>query len=320
MNKSQNMNKNINNDINENIDDILKKIDECKIEDEEEVEVILEKPETKEEKTGKKFVPFNYQSFKPQPLSTINQRTSNLYSKFCENIVKEGMCKHSSCTFAHTVEQYSPLKCKFNCQNRKCSFYHSWENIEEYIKRNNIYVHEHIRMQSVIESAKFIMSRDMQKKKENTHTAQINLICPLSQVSNEVTKLNKLGYNNINLKIKENTKTKILVDNLDHYLSFLNENIHNFTLEKLDSFLSKERYRLFFILNAESTFYIRNLVINKEEQFLNKNILGELSGLELINKIHEYVSNKIKNKYNLREIVLVEEKSGIIIDVVVDEF
>ena len=115
-------------------------------------------------------------------------------------------------------------------------------------------------------------------------------------------------------------KTKIVVDNLDHYFSFLNENIHNFTFDKLDMFLSRESYRLSFILNSESIFYIRNLIVNKDEKFVNQTIQGELNGLELINRIHECVSTKIQKSYNLRKIELVEENGNIVIDVVVDEF
>jgi len=304
------------NNINKNINSLIKNMEECKIEvEEEEVEVIIEKPEEK------KFAPFVYKSFEPQPLNTFNiQKASNTYSKFCNNIVMENVCKHSTCTFAHTVEQFSPMKCRFNCQNRRCAFYHSWENIEEYIQRNNIFIHENIRMQGVMENAKNSIVRDTQKIKNNPHTAQLKLVCDISQVGIEVSKLNKLGYNNINVQIKEKTKTKIVVDNLDHYISFLNENIHNFTFDKLDMFLSRESYRLSFILNSESIFYIRNLIVNKDEKFVNQTIQGELSGLELINRIHECVSTKIQKSYNLRKIELVEENSNIIIDVVVDEF
>ena len=101
-------------------------------------------------------------------------------------------------------------------------------------------------MQSVMEKSKIDVTNNLQKSQDNPHFAQLNLLCSLSQMTNEVTKLNKLGYSNFNIKIKENTKTKISVDNTQHYISFLNENIHNFTFDKLDSFITKEKYRLSF--------------------------------------------------------------------------
>ncbi len=319
------MNRNSWNKINKNmseikdISSIIKGLGDCKIEDEE-VEVILEKKEEK------KFVPFVYKKFEANTLSSFGefknevQKASNLYSRFCNNIIEEGVCKHNNCTFAHTVEQYSPMKCRFNCQNRRCQYYHSWENVEEYIQRNNISVHEHIRMQSVMEKSKINVTNDLQKSQDNPHFAQLNLLCSLSQMTNEVTKLNKLGYSNFNIKIKENTKTKISVDNTQHYISFLNENIHNFTFDKLDSFITKEKYRLSFTFNPNGFFCIRNLIVNKDERLINKIIQERVSGLELINKIHECVSDKIKKSYNLRQIKVIEEKGSIEMDVVVDEF
>ena len=315
---------NMNKNINANINSLIKNMEECKIDvEEDEVEVIIEKPEKEE----KKNIPFVYQSFQssfqPQPLKTFTQsqnRQSNLYSRFCNNIIQEGICKHPTCTFAHTIEQYSPMKCKFNCQNRRCQYYHAWENIQEYIERNNIFVHENIKMNCIVEDAKNSITRDIQKIKDNPHTSLLKLTCDIYQVAIEISKLNKLGYNNINVLIKENVKTKIVVENLDNYVSFLNRNIHNFTFDKLDVFLTKEKYRLSFVLNTNSFFYIRNLIVNGEEIFLNKAIQGELDGLQFINKIHECVSSKIPKAYNLRKIEIVEESKDIVIDVIIDQF
>ena len=64
----------------------------------------------------------------------------NMYTMMCKNILERGECKRGKCTFAHTIDQLRPVKCKYDnkCVNKKCTFIHSKENKDQYFKRLNI--------------------------------------------------------------------------------------------------------------------------------------------------------------------------------------
>ena len=50
-------------------------------------------------------------------------------------------CKRAKCTFAHTLEEFSPMECNFDrrCRNREtCRFKHSDETKEEFVSRLGI--------------------------------------------------------------------------------------------------------------------------------------------------------------------------------------
>lgn len=60
-----------------------------------------------------------------------------VYTMMCRNIIENGTCNRSKCTFAHTIEQLRPVTCKFDekCVNKKCTFIHTKETKDDYVKR-----------------------------------------------------------------------------------------------------------------------------------------------------------------------------------------
>lgn len=67
-------------------------------------------------------------------------------TKVCKDIIK-GKCVRSDCLFAHTEEDFVPIKCSFErCRyfgrnDQRCSFYHeSQETKEEYMERMQIHL------------------------------------------------------------------------------------------------------------------------------------------------------------------------------------
>lgn len=62
-------------------------------------------------------------------------------TKFCEFWLKQGKCQRVSCNFAHCVEEYTPLVCKFklNCKYYDtCPYKHENESIQDLLKRLKI--------------------------------------------------------------------------------------------------------------------------------------------------------------------------------------
>jgi hypothetical protein len=60
-------------------------------------------------------------------------------TRYCRNVLKFGKCNRSECTFAHTMEQYNPVKCDFGkgCKKQGCTFIHPHETKESHCKRVN---------------------------------------------------------------------------------------------------------------------------------------------------------------------------------------
>lgn len=58
----------------------------------------------------------------------------------CKSIMSCGKCPYKNCTFAHTFEQLSPIKCRNDgyCRYRTCFFIHSYESKDEYTMRMGI--------------------------------------------------------------------------------------------------------------------------------------------------------------------------------------
>lgn len=69
----------------------------------------------------------------------LNERA---YTKMCSHMLEKGICERNKCSFAHTIEQLRPLKCKYDdkCINERCTFIHTREDKDEYCKRMNIVI------------------------------------------------------------------------------------------------------------------------------------------------------------------------------------
>lgn len=61
------------------------------------------------------------------------------YSRVCKYLLQ---CKKWNCEFAHTIDEFEPVKCKFNkkCTRAYCKFIHPAKNetIPQYLKKMNI--------------------------------------------------------------------------------------------------------------------------------------------------------------------------------------
>ena len=88
----------------------------------------------------------------------------NMYTMMCKNILERGECKRGKCTFAHTIDQLRPVKCKYDhkCVNKKCTFIHSKETKEQYFKRLNI---SHLKAKEQVKC--FIIKTDLKHAKED---------------------------------------------------------------------------------------------------------------------------------------------------------
>lgn len=89
-------------------------------------------PSRSRERTERKprLLPPSKREDKPQVLKN---------TKMCKN--GEQCNRRASCTFAHTLEEFNPIPCRFqkNCnQKLTCSFKHEFESKEEYISRIKI--------------------------------------------------------------------------------------------------------------------------------------------------------------------------------------
>lgn len=97
------------------------------------------------------------------------------YSKFCQAFVTDGECTQSGCTYAHSLSQFSPVRCNFGerCRNlhnrmnphRECGFIHPQESKDQFISRTRLVVPENIKMAEVLEQQKKL-SQEQKKKKE----------------------------------------------------------------------------------------------------------------------------------------------------------
>jgi hypothetical protein len=94
----------------------------------------------------KKIIALNDIDYKPipqwNPLASCTVQAKAKCTKFCSNALSGTKCsKGKSCTFAHRIEDWSPVTCNFgdNC-NRKtsnCGYIHPSEKKEDFAKRVN---------------------------------------------------------------------------------------------------------------------------------------------------------------------------------------
>lgn len=95
----------------------------------------------------KKIIALSDIDYKPIPkwnplAATQPVQTKAKCTKFCSKVLSGSKCsKGKSCTFAHCIEDWSPITCNFNNMcNRKttnCGYIHPCETKEEFAKRIN---------------------------------------------------------------------------------------------------------------------------------------------------------------------------------------
>lgn len=278
-----------------------------------------------------KKLPFSYESTSPvksfhmqhqqQSQPQQSQRQSNLYSRFCQNMAKDGICTYSACTFAHTIEQYSPLKCKADrrCGNMRCNFWHSFESIHQYIHRCGIQVPERIQFESVMEKSKNYGREQALAYKEKPTTSQIKLETCLMRMPNDVAHLHHLGYKNINLILNDTTTvSKFTVEMITDYVDYLNTKVHN-----LSTLSNEDRFKLHFSLPDISKYIKEIRIVNGPVHQVNADILGDVNGWTLVNKVGELCSKCVgESTFKIRAIQIDDYQPGVSVEmsVVVDLF
>lgn len=304
-------------------------------EDEEEIQIILEGGDEMKTPTRgttphnghapRKHNPF--QSYVPynnrQANSTSETRPNNLYSKFCTNLVTNGECTYQGCTFAHTIKQYSPIKCKFNCGNRRCTFWHFWESNEEYIHRMGVQVPERILMEGMMQDAKNYKQEEILRSKLHPLETQLILECSVDKVGKEIGELHQMGYKNILLNIHEQSDVKVRVGIITDYIDFLNRVIPVCKMETMDKITNEDRKKLGFYLPQIPRYINHIKVVNGETTKIPGDILGDVNGWDTISQLQDLVQKYYPGKtYSFRCLEIEKYEVGGMIElaIIIDLF
>jgi hypothetical protein len=262
------------------------------------------------------------------------KRLESKFSRFCQDR-KE--CENSECTFAHSIDQLTPLKCKFEneCRNidtkfRKCYYFHPKETKESYIQRLDLLKPKFI---DSIKSTDFI-KKDKSKYTKNKDTKQLgtkslpfksqkqteyNIRQSFKQtfpelqvktsknnIQDVLNKLLKMGFRNFNLEIIESQDTEIINLIFSSYINFMNEilNKYGFTnLYKMDQ-EDKEKLNFTFVENGIT---IRAINKDKTIKNINTKINNKLSGLDFLNKLQSILETI--NEFKIDNIVINSDKT-----------
>ena len=150
---------------------------------------------------------------------------SKIRTAFCRRMFTHGICKLEGCTFAHSIDELVPIRCKWDrrCSNPECTFFHPSlkETKEEYMKRNGMII-------EIPKPKTFIIRRSKDDEESDDDASppsislsdlagfQTNWYVPLNpihppEVFEEAERMNKLLLEQLRQEEEENERLNALL-------------------------------------------------------------------------------------------------------------
>jgi hypothetical protein len=232
--------------------------------------------------------PSPFPSRNPSPIQTSSLPSTSksnqfAYSKFCQAFVTDGECTQSGCTYAHSLSQFSPVRCNFGerCRNlhnrmnphRECGFIHPQESKEQFMHRVKMVVPENIKMAEVLEQQKKL-STEQKKKKE------VEMIYPVVTIySHPATLPEKISF------VMKNNIT-------DFQVKILTNSDQD---EKMVWNMEEEYFRR--LVQNPSIDFLTRFYLEKSIIYQDKHITGPVNGQMILS-----IQGSLKNEFKVSKI------------------